>query len=256
MGELLLGIDLGAGSLKATLVRPDGQVLGEGSAPVATSTPRPGWAEQDPRDWWVALCRAVPGVLAAAGVGPDAVRVVGISAGAHIGVLCGGDGEVLRPAILWSDQRSAAEAADLRDRADERIIGLTLNRANPTWLLPQLQWIRTHDTAAFAATRRLYLAKDWLRHRLTGSFATDWSDVVGALMGDVRTSSWSPELCALVGWDPATLPPVHRPTDIVGEVTAAAAAECGLRQATHELVRDAAGTGCTLVRWQIGGTGA
>ncbi len=232
MTELLLGIDLGAGSLKATLVRPDGSIAGGASAPVATATPRFGWAEQDPAGWWSACRTAVPAALAAAGVDGDAVGVIGFSAGAHIGVLCAADGQVLRPAILWSDSRAAAEAAGLRERADARILELTLNRANPTWLLPQLMWIRANDSASASATRRLYLAKDWLRAQVTGTWETDYSDVVGALMADHATRSWSFELCELGGWDPSTLPPVVRATDVVGTVTPAAAAATGLRAGT------------------------
>lgn len=228
----MLGIDLGAGSLKATLVRADGTTAGEASAPVATANPRFGWAEQDPRDWWTAFCAAVPAALADAAVTGEAVTVIGFSGGAHIGVLCGSHGEVLRPAILWSDSRAATEAAELRARADDRIVELTLNRANPTWLLPQLMWINRHDAASAAATRRLYLSKDWLRAQVTGTWETDYSDVVGALMADSSTRQWSAELCELGGWNPATLPPVVRPTDIVGTVTAAAATASGLRAGT------------------------
>ena len=229
---LMLGIDLGAGSLKATLVRPDGTVAGEASAAVSTSNPRFGWAEQDPYEWWTAFCLAVPAALANAGVIGDAVAVIGFSGGAHIGVLCGADGRVLRPAILWSDSRAAAEAAELRERADARILELTLNRANPTWLLPQLMWINRHDPESAATTRRVYMSKDWLRAQVTGTWETDYSDVIGALMADSSTGRWSPELCELGGWDIDTLPPVVRPTDIVGAVTPQAAAASGLKVGT------------------------
>jgi xylulokinase len=232
MAELLCGVDLGAGSLKVTIIHPDGTLAGEASSSITTSTPRFGWSEQNPHDWWVALCDAIPRALADAGVGGDAIAAIGFSAGAHIGVLCGADGRVLRPALLWSDSRAADEAAELRKRADARIIELSLNRANPTWLLPQLLWISRNDPEAFAATERLYIAKDWLRHQLTGTFETDWSDVVGALMGDASTQSWSPELCEMVGWPMRTLAPIVRPTDIVGTVTPVAAAACGLLAGT------------------------
>jgi xylulokinase len=232
VAELLCGIDLGAGSLKVTLILPDGRLAGEASASISTSTPRFGWSEQNPNDWWAALCDAMPRALANAGVSGDAVAAVGFSAGAHIGVLCADDGRVLRPALLWSDSRAVDEAAELRDRADARIIELSLNRANPTWLLPQLLWIKRHDPDAAAATARVYIAKDWLRHQLTGTFETDWSDVVGALMGDASTQSWSPELCEMIGWPIETLPPIVRPTDVVGGVTSAAAAACGLAVGT------------------------
>ena len=230
---LLCGVDLGAGSLKVTLIRPDGSTVGEASASIATSTPRFGWAEQDPHDWWTALCLAMPAALAAVGPGAaEAISAIGFSGGAHIGVLCGDAGHVLRPALLWSDSRAAVEAAELRRRADARILELTLNRANPTWLLPQLMWIGRHDPDAAAATRRLYLSKDWLRAQVTGTWETDYSDVVGALMADSSTGGWSTELAAIADWNIDTLPPVVRPTDVVGVVTAAAAGATGLRAGT------------------------
>ena len=227
-----MGIDLGAGSVKVTIIRADGSVAGEAAATLYTSTPHFGWSEQDPNDWWTALCVASPQALAQAAVSADAIEAIGFSGGAHIGVLTNDIGVPLRPSLLWSDSRSAAEAAELRDRADERILELSLNRANPTWLLPQLLWIIRNDRPVVQETSRLYLSKDWLRFKLTGTWETDFSDVVGALMADSSTGGWSQELCDLVGWDSSTLPPVVTPTTVVGTVTAAAAIECGLTAGT------------------------
>jgi xylulokinase len=232
VSPLLVGVDLGAGGVKVSVIEPDGSTVVEGSAPISTRTPRFGWAEQDPEEWWRATCAAIRAALELLGDRSSAIAAVGVSGGAHIGVLTDDDGVPLRPAILWSDSRSATEAAELRDRADARIIELSLNRANPTWLLPQLLWIGRHDPVAAAATRRLFISKDWLRFRLCGSWCTDFSDVVGALLADARTGGWSTELCELAGWDPATLPPIVAPTALAGEVTAEAAAACGLPAGT------------------------
>jgi xylulokinase len=229
---VLVGVDLGAQSLKVSVVRPDGTVVGEGSAPVLTATPHTGWAEQNPDGWIAAFDAAVPAALAAAGVAAAEVAAIGLSAGAHIGVLCGEDGRPLRPALLWSDGRAAAEAAELRERAEDRFLALSLNRPNPTWLAPQLVWLARHEPEVVAATRRVFLAKDYLRHHLTGTWETDWSDVVGALLGDAAGEGWSAELCRLIGWDPATLPPVVAPTAVVGGVRPEPAARCGLRPGT------------------------
>ena len=228
----LLGIDLGAGSLKATIVHRDGSLAGEGSHPVETRTPRFGWSEQDPDEWHRALCRAVPAALAAARIAPGDIAAVGLSGGAHIPVLTDADDRPVRPAIMWNDQRSAAEARELHDQAGELIIRSSLNRVNPTWSLPMLKWLQRHEPDAVARVRRLYISKDYLRTRLAGGWETDYSDVVGALMADYRTRSWSPALAALIGWPMESLPPVVRPTDVVGEVTAAAARETGLAAGT------------------------
>ncbi len=113
----LLGIDLGAGSLKATLIRADGSLAGEASHPVATSNPKFGWSEQNPDDWYAALRHAVPAALKAARVAPETIAGIGFSGGAHIPVLTDAEDRPIRPAIMWSDQRSAAEARELHERA-------------------------------------------------------------------------------------------------------------------------------------------
>ncbi|MEW6124317.1 MAG: xylulokinase [Pseudomonadota bacterium] len=230
--ELLVGIDLGAGSLKTSVIRLDGSLAGEASAPVATSAPHPGWSEQDPHEWWAAICETVPRALAAAGAEAGDVAAVSFSAGAHTQVLEDAAGAVIRPAILWNDQRSGAETQMLRAQADARILEIGANRANPTWTLPQMLWLRRNEPDAFARVKRLYVAKDWLRSRLTGTWETDHIDAVGTLMADARTNEWSAELCAMIGWPLETLPPIVTPTTVVGEVTAEAARACGLKAGT------------------------
>ena len=231
-GSALLGVDLGAGSLKASVIALDGRLLGEAAAPIETQHPRFGWAEQDPRAWLAAFNLAVPRALAAAGIGAGEVAAIGLSAGAHIPVLLDEADQPLRPAILWSDTRATAEAAELHARAGALILERSLNKANATWTLPMLAWIKRHEPAVAAKTRRLCLAKDYLRLCLTGTWETDFSDVIGALMGDLRSGGWSPELCALIDWPVETLPPVVAPTRIVGGVTAAAAGAAGLAPGT------------------------
>lgn len=230
--QALLGIDLGAGSLKASVVRADGRLLGEASHPIETSIPQFGWAEQDPETWWQALRVAAPRALANAGVAAAEVQGIGISAGAHIPVLLDQADRVIRPAILWADQRSAAEAKELHERAGDAIIATSLNRVNPTWSLAMLAWVKRHEPEAAARTRKLMLAKDYLRFRITGTWETDYSDVIGALMADHRTRSWSPELCRLIDWPMETLARVVEPSTVVGGVTPAAAAALSLKPGT------------------------
>jgi xylulokinase len=223
---------LGAGSLKATIINATGAVAGEASHPVATSVPHPGWSEQDPKEWFAALCAAVPAAIHAANIAPRDIAGIGISAGAHIPVLTDAAGAVLRPAIMWNDQRSAAEAAALHERAGALITETSLNRVNPTWTLAMLAWLKAHEPEVIARTQRLYLAKDYLRFCLTGTWETDFSDAIGALMADDRTKTWSPEVCGLIGWEMSTLPPIKKPSEIVGGVTAEAAALTGLAAGT------------------------
>jgi xylulokinase len=232
MTQYLLGLDLGAGSLKATVIDATGHVMGEASHPVTTKIPHFGWSEQDPAEWYIALCAATPAALAAANLPASAIAGISISAGAHIPVLTDEAGAVLRPAIMWNDQRAAAQATALHEKAGAKIIATSLNRANPTWTLAMLAWLQENEPAIMARAKRLYLAKDWLRSCLTGTWETDFSDAIGALLGDNETKNWSPELAALINLNPEILPPIAAPEQITGAVTAEAAARTGLAEGT------------------------
>ena len=229
---LLVGIDLGAGSLKISIIKANGSLVSEASAPVATSSPHPGWSEQNPDDWWLAACDALRRGLKASGRPASDIAAISFSAGAHTQVLEDADGHVIRPAILWNDQRSRDETQQLRDKADARILEIGANRANPTWTLPQMLWLRNHEPEAFARVKRLYVAKDWLRAQFTGTWDTDTIDALGTLMLDAQTGEWSKELCDMIGWPMATLPPIVKPSAVVGKVTAKAAQATGLAEGT------------------------
>ncbi len=229
---LLVGIDLGAGSLKVSIIRTDGALVCEASAPVVTSAPYPGWSEQDPQDWWTAACDAVRRTLVLSGRPATDVAAISFSAGAHTQVLEDADGHVIRPAILWNDQRSRNETQELRDKADARILEIGANRANPTWTLPQMLWLRKNEPESFKRVKRLYVAKDWLRAQFTGTWETDTIDALGTLMIDAKTAQWSKELCDLIGWPMETLPPIVKPSAVVGKVTAKAAQATGLAEGT------------------------
>ncbi|MCW5262818.1 xylulokinase [Verminephrobacter eiseniae] len=229
---LLAGIDLGAGSLKVSIVRADGALVAEASRPVATESPQPGWSEQDPQDWWRACCQALRAVLAQAACPARAIAAISFSAGAHTQVLEDAQGRVIRPAILWNDQRSRAQTQALRAQADAQIFAIAANRANPTWTLPQMLWLRDAEPESFARVARLYLAKDWLRARFTGTWETDSIDALGTLMLDAASVRWSQTLCDLIGWRMATLPPIVASKAVVGHVGAAAARATGLAEGT------------------------
>lgn len=230
--QWLMGIDLGAGSLKTMIVGSDGRVAGSASMDVKTQSTHPLWSEQDPRDWWRAICETVPRALGEAGLVSGDIAAVSFSAGAHTPVLEDDQGRVLRPAILWSDQRSGGECRELQERAGDRILQIAQNRVTPTWTLPQFLWLKKHEPHIVAATRRVYVAKDWLRAQMTGTWETDRTEAVGTLMFDAAKDRWSQELCDLIGWDASTLPPLVTPTTVVGHVTSQAAQACGLKAGT------------------------
>ena len=233
MTSALLGIDSGAGSLKATLINPDdGKLLGTASQPISTQMPQTGWSEQDPESWYQALCKAVPQALQNAGLSAQEAIALAVSAGAHIPVLLDAEDRPVRPAILWNDQRSALEAAELREKHGTFIEQTSLNRANPTWTLPMLAWLQKHEAGTLKKVRRLCLAKDYLRLRLTGEWASDYSDAVGALMADNQLRDWSREICDLIDWPVNRLPPLQAATAIAGYIIPKAAAEIGLAPGT------------------------
>ncbi|MCK0104431.1 xylulokinase [Pseudohalocynthiibacter sp. F2068] len=225
---MLLGVDLGAGSLKATIIGIEGTVQGEATVPIRTDMPKPGWSEQNPEDWYSGLCTAVPKAIKQSGVSAGALKAMSFSAGAHTPVLLDSNDQVIRPAILWSDLRSSGEARELLEMAKEEILRISFNLPAATWTLPQLLWLQRNEPDSVAAAKRLLIAKDYLRLRLTGEWHIDCVDAAGTMMADVRSNTWSPELYNLIDWDPLTLPPIVEPTRHIGNVSKRGASDSGL----------------------------
>ena len=216
MTSALIGLDVGTTGVKAVALSPDGRVLGAATESYALSTPRPGWAEQDPEDWW----RAAQACLARLPVGP-----IGLSGQMHGLVVLGADGRVLRPAILWNDQRTGAECAEIEAIVGlERLIELTGNRALTGFTAPKLLWLRRHEPEVYAEIRRVLLPKDYVRFRLTGEHAIDVADASGTLLFDVAHRRWSEEMCAALEIPLAWLPVTYESTEIAGAGDQAAAA--------------------------------
>ncbi len=196
----LVGLDVGTTGVKALALSATGDVLARAEETYELSTPRPGWAEQDPEDWWRAAERA----LARLGARPTAI---GLSGQMH-GLVVLDDGDrVLRPAILWNDQRTGAECAEIEERVGlARLIQLTGNRALTGFTAPKLLWLRRHEPAAYARIAHVLLPKDYVRLRLTGEHAIDVADASGTLLFDVARRRWSEEMLAELELDPAWLP--------------------------------------------------
>lgn len=224
---LLLGIDLGAGSLKTTVITRAGKVVGVASRGVETLSPRPGFSEQEPEGWR----RAMIGALAdlwQSGVDARRIAAVSVSAGAHTHVLEDQAGRVLRPAMMWNDQRAGDQVARLLASPGARILALSGNRVSATWTLPQLLWLREHEPDVHRRIRRVRPAKDWLRRQLDESDVTDLTDAWGLMLADASGGGWSQELCGLAGIEINHLPDITGSTAPTGQVTAAAARQTGL----------------------------
>jgi xylulokinase len=185
----VIGIDVGTTAVKAILVGEHGEVLARREVPYALSTPRPGWAEQDPEDWVRATEQALDGLPG------DGVAGIGLSGQMHGLVALDASGAVIRPAILWNDQRTGAECAEIEARVGlDRLISLTGNRALTGFTAPKLLWLRNHEPESYARIARVLLPKDYVRMRLTGEVATDVSDASGTLLLDVARRRWSTEV--------------------------------------------------------------
>ena len=199
----LIGLDVGTTSVKGIAVAPDGEVLAVAHADYPLSIPRPGWAEQDPEDWW----RATQEVLEA--LGRDDAAGIGLSGQMHGLVALDASDAVIRPAILWNDGRTGAECEEIESTLGlDRLVALTGNRALPGFTAPKLLWLRHHEPESYARIAHVMLPKDYVRLRLCGERATDVADASGTLLLDVAHRTWSAEVLEALELDPAWLPDV------------------------------------------------
>ncbi len=206
----LVGLDVGTTGVKAIAITPDGEVIDSAEEGYELATPRPGWSEQDPEDWWRAS------EVALARLGLEQSRI-GLSGQMHGLVCLDAEGRVLRPAILWNDQRTMAECVEIEELVGfERLVALTGNRALPGFTAPKLLWLRRHEPDVYARIHRIVLPKDYVRLRLTGEWAIDAADASGTLLFDVANRRWSDEVLAALDIPAAWLPPVSESTEIAG----------------------------------------
>jgi xylulokinase len=230
---LVLGIDVSTTATKAVLVDAGGAVRGVGVAEYDLQAPHPLWSEQDPAVWWTAACAAIPDALHAAGVTSDYVAAIGLTGQMHGAVLLDGGGTVLRPAILWNDQRTAAECDEIRAAVGpERLIEITGNDAITGFTAPKLLWVRNHEPELWSRLAHVLLPKDYLRLRLTGEYAMDKAGSAGTLLFDLARRTWSAEVLERLQLDAAWFPETFEGPQVTGAVTEAAARATGLRAGT------------------------
>ncbi|HET6470135.1 MAG TPA: xylulokinase [Geminicoccaceae bacterium] len=221
-----LGLDVGTSATKGVVLAVDGTVLASASADYPLLTPRPGWSEQAPEDWWAA-CREVCRELVAA---TDAeILGVGLSGQMHGSVFLDRQGEVIRPALLWNDARTGAECAEIERRLGrERVVAITGNRASAGFQAPKILWLERHEPDAHHRIAHVLLPKDFVRFRLTGDLASDAADASGTLLLDLRTRRYSEEMMAALGVPRQWLPDVFESPEVTGRVSAAGAAATAL----------------------------
>jgi xylulokinase len=250
----LLGIDVGTGGTRALLINESGAVVASAiheHEPFAS--PRSGWAEQDPHDWWKACQAAVRKLLAESGVPASDIACIGLSGQMHGAVLLDRNDEVLRPALIWCDQRTAAECRYLNEKiGPQRLVELTANPALTNFTLTKLLWVRTNEPGIWRRFHSFLLPKDYVRLQLTGVRAIDVADASGTLLLDVVHRRWSNAMLDAVELSPDCLPALHESQEIVGRVTESAAASTGLRAGTPVVAgagdQAAGATGMGIVR--------
>src|ERR1700730_11850510 len=230
MTAKLLGIDIGTGATRAVLVDLRGRVLVSATADHAPmSSPKIGWAEQDPHDWWRAACLAIQACLAKAGASPNDISAVGLTGQMHGLVLLDANGEVLRPSIIWCDQRTEEQCRAITERVGaHRLIELTANPALTGFTLPKIWWVRQHEPKIWARVRSIMLPKDYVRFRLTGARAIDVADASGTLLLDVVNRRWSAPMMEVSHLDEALLPKVFESQEITSYITTEGAQATGL----------------------------
>jgi xylulokinase len=228
-----LGLDSSTTATKAILLDPRGVVRGVASASYGYETPRPLWAEQDPHLWWDGAVAAVRQVMSEGGISGSDVEAVGLTGQMHGSVLLDGNGEVVRPAILWNDQRTGAECDEIRRRVGpQRLIGITGNDALTGFTAPKLLWVQGNEPANWARVQHILLPKDYVRYRLTDGFAVDVADGSGTILFDLAKRTWSPEILSALDIDPSLLPSTYEGPEITGTVTREAAEATGLAPGT------------------------
>jgi xylulokinase len=230
---LFLGIDISTTSAKSLLIDTACNVIATASAPLTLSTPHPLWSEQNPEDWWQAVIASIRTALTQAGVDGAAIAAIGLTGQMHGLVLLDREGKVLRPAILWNDQRTAMQCDEIRSRlGKKRLIQITGNDALTGFTAPKILWVKENEPDVYAKARHILLPKDYIRYRLTGMHAMDKADGSGTILFDLKTRTWSHEVLAALDIPPEWMPPTFEGPVFTGQVTSEAALQTGLKAGT------------------------
>jgi xylulokinase len=230
----LLGIDVGTGGTRAVILSETGKVLASAThGHAAFALPQLGWAEQDPHDWWQAAGGAIKEALQKAAIMGEEISCIGLAGQMHGAVLLDGNNQVLRPALIWCDQRTQAQCDWLNETIGaQRIIELTCNPALTNFTLTKLLWVREHEPEIWKRFRRVLLPKDYVRFRLTGEQATDMADASGTLMLDVAHRRWSEPMMSAAALPMSCLPRLFESPEVCARTSAEGAAATGLKVGT------------------------
>jgi xylulokinase len=224
-----IGVDVGTSGARAVAVDEGGRILSSATSSYPLLTPRPQWTEQDPIDWWAGVSEALGAVARAVMESGRRVSGLGLTGQMHGSVFLDAAGEVIRPALLWNDQRTGKQCQEITERVGpQRIVEITGNPALTGFQAPKVLWLREEEPASYERIARVLLPKDYIRYRLTGGFATDASDAAGTLFLDLGSRRWSSEVLEALEVPSEWLPIVHEAPETTGVVSATVASELGL----------------------------
>lgn len=228
--SVFLGVDIGTSGTKTIAIREDGKILASDTIEYPLYSPKPGWSEQNPEDWYQATINSIKNVIAKGKINPAEVKGIGLSGQMHGSVFLDKEQKVIRPALLWNDQRTAEECAEIEARAGGRkkLIGMVANPALTGFTAPKILWLRNKEPKNFAKMVKCLLPKDYVRLRITGEFATEVSDASGTLLLDVQKRQWSTALLKKLDLESSILPKVYESEEVSGGLTAEAARLTGL----------------------------
>lgn len=232
MPEYLLGVDIGTGGCKATIIDTDGNFVSDGYTEYPSYHPHMGWVEQKADDWLAGVVNSIHTASEKAGLCMKNIIGLAVDASAHNTVLLNAAGKVIRDTIMWQDQRAGDEVNFLKSNYLDLIKRTTFSVPSATWSLPQLMWIRTHEPEVFSRISKILFVDDYIRFKLTGEYATTHIQAQGSLMFDNNNMRWSEEIVEISGLPLCALPKIKKPTDIGGCITAEAAALTGLQEGT------------------------
>jgi xylulokinase len=228
-----LGIDVSTTGVKALLIDGQGGVIETATTDLPLSTPRPLWSEQNPADWWDGAIKSIQQVIAKSGISGNDIEAIGLTGQMHGLTLLDEAGQVLRPAILWNDQRTGAQCDEIRERLGKRrLVEITGNDALTGFTAPKILWVREHEPDVYAKVRHILLPKDYVRFKLTGDYAVDKADGAGMLLMDVKRRDWSGEVLEALDIPAAWLPRAYEGPEVTGHISDEAAQLTGLKAGT------------------------
>jgi len=232
--DYLIGFDVGTTSTRCILIDKSGRLIASSTKEYDMDTPRPGWAEQHPDTWWDAAVHTVREVLALSGIDPAGITAVGISGQMHGSVFLDKQGKVIRPALLWCDQRTASQCEAIYDTfgGEEEFIKLSYNKALTGFTAPKILWLREVEPESYRKLAHILLPKDYIRYRLSGTYATEVSDGSGTILMDISARTWSKDIIEGLKIDKDLLPPVYESSYISSQVSPEAAGITGLASGT------------------------